>query len=84
LNRTWANVKTRLAIAVEIKDVQEKRVAAEQNKFARGRTTTFLLLTAENDLDDATLSMYRLVFEEFITAAQAELYNTRPLPPLWK
>jgi hypothetical protein len=59
--------------------VQEQRVANEQKRFERGRSTTFLLLTAENDLDDATLSVYRLVMEEMLIAAQAELFNTQPL-----
>jgi glycosyltransferase involved in cell wall biosynthesis len=79
LTTTWKNVKSRLALAVQIRDVQEKRVAAERQKYSRGRTTTFNLLTAENDLDDSTLNMYRLVYEELITAAQAELYNTQAL-----
>jgi outer membrane protein TolC len=77
LSITWHNVKSRLSLAQEIKDVQEKRVANEQVRFERGRTTTFQLLTAEDDLDNATLNVYRLVFEEFVTFAQAELYNTR-------
>jgi outer membrane protein TolC len=78
LTVNWRNVKSRLSLAREIQTVQEQRVLNEQKKLARGRSTTFLVLTAENDLDDATLNVYRLVFEEFITAAQAELYNTAP------
>ncbi len=78
LTRNWNNVKSRLALAQEIQQIQEQRVKEEQSRFERGKTTTFLLLTAQNDLDDATLNVYRLVFEEFSTAAQAELYNTQP------
>jgi len=75
--RSWNDVKTRLALAQEIKDIQEQRVANEQERFRKGRTTTFLLLNAENDLDDATLNVYRLVFEAIATDAQADLYNTQ-------
>jgi outer membrane protein TolC len=79
LTRNWENVKSRLALAQDIKDIQEKRVNAEQEKFQRGRTTTNNVLNAENDLDDASLNVYRLTMEELLTAAQAELYNTQPI-----
>lgn len=81
LLKQWQDVKTRLALAQEIKAIQEQRVANEQRRFERGRSTTFLLLTAENDLDDAALNVYRLVMEEMLIAAQAELFNTQPLNP---
>ncbi|NTV52650.1 MAG: TolC family protein, partial [Candidatus Firestonebacteria bacterium] len=77
LSQTWTDVKSRLALAEEIKGIQEKRLANEQKRFQRGRSTTFSVLTAENDLDDATLNVYRMVFEELVTAAQAELFNTQ-------
>ena len=79
LQTTWTNVKARLELAKEIMKIQDDRVKAEQRKFEKGRTTTFLLLSAENDLDDAVLSVYRTVFEEIMTLAQAELYNTQPI-----
>ncbi len=74
----WANVKIRFALASEIKDIQEKRLKEEGERFIRGKTTTFLLITAENDLDDIILNVYQLDYEELSTAAQAELYNTQP------
>jgi outer membrane protein TolC len=74
---TWDNVKSRLALAQEIKKIQTDRLANEQLKFERGRTTMFQLLSAENDLDDATINVYRLMFEQFVTYAQVELYNTK-------
>jgi outer membrane protein TolC len=79
LQTTWTNVKDRLELARDIMNIQDGRVKAEQKKFEKGRTTTFLLLSAENDLDDAVLSVYRTVYEEIMTLAQAELYNTRPI-----
>ena len=78
LNRNWANVKARLALAKEVQAIQEERLKAEAERFKRGKTTTFLLITAENDLDDIILNVYQLVYEELTTAAQAELYNTQP------
>jgi len=79
LQTTWSNVKARLELAKDIMKIQDDRVKNEQNRFERGRTTTFLLLSAENDLDDATLNVYRTVLEEIMTLAQAELYNTLPI-----
>ncbi len=78
LQRTWQNVKTRLSLAQQIKTVQEQRVSNEQSLLKRGRTTTFNVLNAENDLDDATLNVYRLVFEELSTIAQADMFNALP------
>ncbi len=79
LSQTWKDVKTRLTLAQEIKTIQEKRLAHEQRRFERGRSTTFQVITAENDLDDANLNVYRLVFEELVTHAQAALFDTQPL-----
>ena len=76
LVKDWSNVKSRLSLAQEIMEVQGQRVIQEQTRLERGRSTTFLVLNAENDLDDATLNVYRLVFEELMTQARAELYNT--------
>jgi outer membrane protein TolC len=79
LKKTWLNVKERINLALEIKDIQNLRVTNEMDRFKRGRTTTFLLLSAQTDLDDATINVYRLIYEEIMTFAQAELYNTKEL-----
>jgi outer membrane protein TolC len=78
LNRNWTSVKTRLSIARDVQNIQEERLKEEAERFKRGKTTTFLLITAENDLDDIILNVYQLVYEELTTAARAELYNTQP------
>ena len=75
LCRSWKNVIARIEIATDIKNIQEKRVLDEQEKYKKGRTTTFQVLTAENDLDDAQLSLYRLLMEELMINAQAQLYT---------
>ena len=77
LLKNWHNVKTRLSLANEIQSIQEQRLKEEAARFVRGKTTTFLLITAENDLDDIILNVYQLVYEELTAAAQAELYDTQ-------
>lgn len=79
LQQNWKNVKSRLELAKQVRDIQEERVKNEQNRLERGRTTTFQLLSAQNDLDDSTLTVYRMVFEELMTHAQAELYSTKSI-----
>jgi outer membrane protein TolC len=79
LVRNWHDVKTRIELARQIRDDQNDRVNEMQHMFEKGRTTTFELLNAQNDLDDSTLTLYRLIFEEIVTYAQSELYNTKPI-----
>jgi outer membrane protein TolC len=79
LQVNWLNVKSRLALSQDIMRIQDDRVKNEQFRFERGRTTTFLIQSAENDLDDAILNVYRTVLEEIMTLANAELYNTEPI-----
>jgi outer membrane protein TolC len=79
LNKRWDNIKIKYASAVEIRDIQNERVQEEQKKFERGRTSTFQLLSAQNDLDDSVLNVYRLTMEGFLIYSQADLYNTAPL-----
>jgi len=79
LSENWNNVKSRLELAIQVRDIQAQRLENEHLKFKRGRTTTFQLLSAENDLNDATLNVYRMMMEELITYYQVELYNTTAL-----
>ncbi|OGS20044.1 MAG: hypothetical protein A2252_02005 [Elusimicrobia bacterium RIFOXYA2_FULL_39_19] len=79
LSENWKNVKQRLALAKEIKEIQSLRLANERKKFERGRTTMFQLLSAENDLDDSTINVYRLMFEMLSVDAQVDLYNTQEM-----
>lgn len=79
LVRNWNNVRARIELAAQVRDVQSERVKEEQKLFEKGRTTTFLLLNAENDLDDSSLTLYRLIYEEIMTYSQSELYNTQEI-----
>ena len=75
LLKTWKNVKTRLLLAENIRGIQEERVQNEQKLLEKGRTTTFLFLRAQDDFDDATLTVYGLILEEITTYMQTYLYN---------
>ncbi|OGS27798.1 MAG: hypothetical protein A2297_01205, partial [Elusimicrobia bacterium RIFOXYB2_FULL_48_7] len=78
LSRQWNSVKERLALAQDVKKIQAERLENERAKFARGRTTMYSLMSAENDLDDAAINVYRMMLEELSIYAQSELYNTKP------
>lgn len=73
----WNNAKSRFALAIEIRDIQQKRNEEEQNLLKKGRSTTYLVLQSEQDLDDAYLSMLQTIFELIGIYEQADaLYNT--------
>lgn len=73
----WENNKKRSDMVVKIKNLQEERVRGEQEKLSFGRTTTFQVLSAENDLDDAILMAYGMTMEKLSIAAQSVLYDTK-------
>ena len=75
LLKTWKNVKNRLVFSETIRKIQEERVQNEQNLLDKGRTTTFLFLSAQNDFDDATLNVLGIILEEITTYIQMDLYN---------
>ncbi len=73
----WNNAKSRLALSVEIRDIQQKRNEEEQNLLKKGRSTTYLVLQSEQDLDDSYLSMLQNILELISIYEQAEaFYNT--------
>jgi len=76
LSDQWAQAKARLAAARDVREIQERRVEHLRREFKRGRTTTFQLLSAENDRDAATLNVHRAVFEALLIRFQADLHNT--------
>lgn len=73
----WNNAKSRFALAIEIRDIQHQRNEEEQSLLKKGRSTTYLVLQSEQDLDDAYLSMLQTIFELIGIYEQADaLYNT--------
>lgn len=77
LQENWKNVKTRLALACEIKTIQYDRLEHEQDLLEKGRSTMFQMINSENDLDDSTLNVYKIVFEELILMSEAVLFDTQ-------
>lgn len=76
----WVRVKANLAAAREVRDLQARRVEYERSNYRRGKTTTWQVFMAENDLDQATLNLQQVRFEGLMTLFQAELYNTQTMP----
>ncbi|MCL2335194.1 MAG: TolC family protein [Endomicrobia bacterium] len=73
----WNNAKSRYALSTEIRDIQQKRDEENQSLLKKGRSTTYLVLQSEQDLDDSTLNMLRNIFELMNIYEQASaFYNT--------
>ena len=73
----WNNAKSRFSLAVEIRDIQQKRNEEDQRLLQKGRSTTYYVLQSEQDLDDANLGMLQTILELISIYEQAEtFYNT--------
>ncbi|MDR2192637.1 MAG: TolC family protein [Endomicrobium sp.] len=70
----WENAKSRLAIAVEIRTVQYERHEEEQNLLRKGRSTTYMVIQSEQDLDDATLNVLQGIYELITIYEQADAF----------
>jgi outer membrane protein TolC len=75
LSRKAGDVATRLALAREIVSLQEERLANENRRYKAGRIVTSQLLTAEEDYEQARLTVLRLGFEKLLVEAQGRFYN---------
>lgn len=70
----WNNAKSRLALTIEIENIQKQRNIEDQNLLRKGRRTTYLVLQSEQDLDDSTLNVLRGIFELISIYEQAEAF----------
>ncbi|MCL2799636.1 MAG: TolC family protein [Endomicrobia bacterium] len=70
----WNNAKSRLALAKEIQKIQQDRNIEDQDLLRKGRSTTYLVLQSEQDLDDATLSVLQGTLELISIYEQAEAF----------
>ncbi|MDR1940775.1 MAG: TolC family protein [Endomicrobium sp.] len=70
----WENAKSRLTLVVEIRTVQQQRHEEEQSLLKKGRSTTYMVIQSEQDLDDATLNVLQGVFELITIYEQAEAF----------
>ncbi len=77
LAERWDDVTARLTLAREIESLQQRKLAAETERFSEGRTTTFQLLTFEEDFSQAQLTRLRLGMERLLLEAQGRLFNAR-------
>ncbi|MDR2425934.1 MAG: TolC family protein [Endomicrobium sp.] len=70
----WSNAKSRFALAMEIRNIQQQRNAEEQDLLKKGRSTTYLVLQSEQDLDDSYLGMLQTIIELISIYEQAEAF----------
>jgi hypothetical protein len=70
----WNNAKSRFALGIEIRGIQQQRNAEEQDLLKKGRSTTYLVLQSEQDLDDSYLSMLQTILELISIYEQAEAF----------
>lgn len=75
----WKRLSAKLAAAREVRDLQAQRLAEERKRYRQGKTTTFQLLSAENDLDQATLLLNQMMSEALMIRFQSALYHTQPI-----
>ncbi|MDR0485613.1 MAG: hypothetical protein LBH29_02675, partial [Elusimicrobiota bacterium] len=59
----WEGATLRLALAQELKTLQQQRYEENQRLLRRGRTTTNDVIQGEQDLDDAALNVYSTIIE---------------------
>jgi outer membrane protein TolC len=57
LTRNYQEASARLAITEKLLDIQKKKVLAEREKLNRGRSTTFQLLSFEQDYSNTELQL---------------------------
>lgn len=81
LGQKWKRLSGKLAAAREVRDLQALRLAEERKKYRQGKTTTFQLLSAENDLDQATLLLTQMMSDALAIRFQSALYNTPTILP---
>jgi outer membrane protein TolC len=74
----WNNAKTRMALSIEIRDVQSQSCEEQRSLLRKGRSTTYMVIQSEQSLDDAELGVLQGIFELINIYEQAEaLYNNK-------
>lgn len=70
----WDNSRIRLELAFEVEKIQKQRYEEDRDLLKRGRTTTYMLLQSEEDLDSASLNVLRGIFELIQIYEQAKAF----------
>ncbi|MDR1087620.1 MAG: TolC family protein [Endomicrobium sp.] len=59
----WNNTRIRLEIAFDIEKIQRQRYEEDRKLLERGRTTTYMVLQSEEDLDSSTLNVLKGILQ---------------------
>jgi outer membrane protein TolC len=70
----WDNARIRMELAVEVEKIQKQRYEEDRNLLNRGRTTTYMALQSEDDLDAATLNVFKSILELIQINEQAKAF----------
>jgi outer membrane protein TolC len=63
-----------MELAVEVEKIQKQRYEEDRKLLQRGRTTTYMVLQSEEDLDAATLNVLRGILELIQIYEQAKAF----------
>ncbi|MDR2252240.1 MAG: TolC family protein [Endomicrobium sp.] len=70
----WGNARIRMELAVEVEKIQKQRYEEDRTLLKRGRTTTYMVLQSEDDLDAATLNVFKSILELIQINEQAKAF----------
>lgn len=70
----WDNARIRMELVVEVEKIQKQRYEEDRNLLKRGRTTTYMVLQSEDDLDVATLNVFKSILELIQIKEQANAF----------
>lgn len=71
---SWDNARIRTELAIEVEKIQKQRYEEDRNLLKRGRTTTYMVLQSEDDLDAATLNVFKSILELIQINEQAKAF----------
>ncbi len=74
LERKISSLKSQVAEARRLSDLQKKKVAAEKERFEQGRSTTFQMVSFELDASESELRLCRLLANLRKAENQARLF----------
>ncbi|MDR1104194.1 MAG: TolC family protein [Endomicrobium sp.] len=70
----WDNARIRMELAVEVEKIQKQRYEEDRNLLKIGRTTTYMVLQSEDDLDASTLNVFKSILELIQINEQAKAF----------
>jgi outer membrane protein TolC len=79
LQKKFKDVLTRFEMARELETLQKEKLDNERRRFNTGRTTSFQVLTFEDNYSDSQLGRLRIENDAITLRAQARFYNGETL-----